>query len=74
MLSKLLTKFMIVAEHHQVVAGAMITIAVVCFSWGLQNLLERFMLPKKPVYGYMIAIILGFVFLWITKHYILFVT
>ncbi len=74
MLSKVLTKFMIINEHHQVIAGAMVTFAVVCFSWGIHNLLERFMFPNKRVYGYMIAIILGFIFLWTTKQYILFVT
>ena len=72
MLPKVLTKFMTISQNHQVIVGAMVTISVACFSWGIQHLLERFMFPNRRVLGYIVAAGLGFLFLWIAKQYILF--
>lgn len=58
-------------DHHQAFIGLIIAIGVVCFSWGLERILEEYIFPKKPFYGYIISIFIGLTFLWLTKHVIL---
>lgn len=58
-------------EHHQVLFALMIVLGVVCISWGIEKILEEHIFPKKPFYGYIIAIAIGLFLLWLTKHVVL---
>ncbi len=58
-------------DHHQLLFAIIVAIGVITASWGIEKLLETYLFPRKPVYGYMVAVGGGVVLLWITKHFIL---
>jgi len=71
MISEVFNKLSDAANHHQIIFGAIIGVSIICCSWGIEKLLEKFLFPSKPVIGYIVAIAIGFLLLWITKHHIL---
>lgn len=71
MFSNLFDKLMNFEEHHQVVFALIVAFGIICFSWGIENILEYYIFPKKPLYGYITAISVGLSILWLTKHVIL---
>lgn len=71
MFKELFTKINSFADHHQVIIGIIIGMSIICCTWGFENLLQHFLFPKKPLYGYIIAALGGLLMLWLTKHYIL---
>jgi hypothetical protein len=58
-------------DHHQVLFALIVTLGIVCFSWGVEKLLDEYVFPQKPIYGYLIAIAFGLFLIWICKHVIL---
>lgn len=58
-------------EHHQVMFALVVVFAIVCFSWGIENILESYLFPKNPIYGYILAILIGLFLLWLSKYVIL---
>lgn len=58
-------------DHHQMLFGLIVTFAIISASWGLEKLFETYLFPRKPVYGYFFAVIVGLCLLWFTKHLIL---
>lgn len=71
MFSKLIEKLNYLEDHHQMLVALFIAIGVVSFSWGVEKILEEYVFPKKPLYGYIVAIIGGLILLWLTKHFVL---
>lgn len=58
-------------EHHQVIFAILVVLGIVCFSWGIEKILEEYIFHKKPLCGYLCAIIIGLLLLWATKHILL---
>lgn len=71
MLTKLWDRLHTFQDHHQVLFALIVAFAVIAASWGLQKLLETYFFPTRPVYGYVLAIVLGLALLWLTKHVIM---
>jgi|LakMenEpi03Aug12_release.lakeMendotaPanAssembly.Ray.scaffolds.fasta_scaffold3907910_1 hypothetical protein len=71
MFSKLLDKISEFADHHQAIFAFIITFSVICLTWGVEKMLESYLFPQKPIFGYLTAIISGLTLLWLTQHYIL---
>lgn len=71
MFEKLFVKLKDFEDHHQVLFALIVTFGIICFSWGVENILEKFIFPNKPVFGYITAILVGLFLLWLTKHIIL---
>lgn len=59
------------ANHHQALFASIVAVCLICFSWGVEKLLESYLFPKKPIYGYITAITASLVVLWFTQHFIL---
>lgn len=58
-------------EHHQVFFALVVVLGVICFSWGVEKILEEYVFPHRPFYGYVFAISLGLFLLWLTKYILL---
>ena len=71
MFEKLITKIGSFADHHQVLVAIAVAICVVCVSWSFEQLLEHYVFPKKPLYGFISVILGGLFLLWLIQHYIL---
>lgn len=71
MFAELFQKLNEFEDHHQVLFALIVTLGIVCFSWGIEKLLEEYIFPKRPLYGYLIAIVMGLVLLGLCKHVIL---
>lgn len=71
MFAKLIQKIGTLADHHQILIAVLISFALICASWGTGRALDRYFLPHKPEYNYIIVIILALFILWLTKHVIL---
>ena len=71
MITKLVTEFDSFAAHHQILVAIMIIAGVVLVSWGVENIIERYIFPHKPLYGYIGAIAIGLFLLIMAKHFIL---
>lgn len=71
MFSRVLDKVSEFADHHQAIFAVIVGFSVICLSWGVEKILENYLFPKKPVYGYVTAIITGLTLLWLTQHFIL---
>ena len=71
MFSQILHKLSEYGENHQALFAIIVTLSLISISWGVESILELYFFPKKPVYGYIIAIAMGLILLWLTKHYIL---
>jgi hypothetical protein len=71
MFSDIIEKLSTFADHHQVMFASIIALAFICFSWGVEKVLEMHLFPKNPVYGYLTAITGSLFLLWFTHHYIL---
>lgn len=59
------------AAHHQAIFAIIVGFSFICASWGIEKILEHYLLPRKKPYGYILAIIIGLTLLWLTQHYIL---
>ena len=62
------------AHHHQAFFAGVIAVSVICCSWGLEKIIEEYLLPLFPhnkLYGYILVIAFGLAVLWITQHVIL---
>ncbi len=71
MLQKIFQKVIRLADHHQAMFALIVTLCFILLGWGVEKLLETYLFPKKPVYGYIFAVIVGLALLWLTQHYIL---
>lgn len=71
MFQELFEKLNSFASHHQAAFAGLVTICLICISWGIENLLELYLMPHKPVHAYCIAIAGGMLVLWLVQHYIL---
>lgn len=71
MFSKILSKLSEYGENHQALFAIIVTLSLISISWGVESILEEYFFPKKPIFGYIIAIVMGLTLLWLTKHYIL---
>ena len=71
MFSKLFNNLNEFADHHQIVFAVIVTVSLICFTWGFEKLLETYLWPHKPVIGYAIACFGGLFILWLVQHYIL---
>ena len=71
MFAKLFDKLSTLADHHQAIIAAIVTLCVMCISWGLKKILEHHIFYKNPLRGYLMAIIGGSLILWIIQHYLL---
>jgi hypothetical protein len=71
MFKQFFAKLSTFGEHHQALTAFIITFAIICISWGIERILEEYVFPRKPLYGYLLAISGGLFLLWLTKHVIL---
>jgi hypothetical protein len=71
MFSTLLQKLTTFAYHHQAFVASLVTFSLICITWGSEKILERYLFPRSPLYGYLFAIGLGIILLWMIQHYIL---
>lgn len=71
MFSKLFSKMSTFADHHQAIIAALVTLSVICVSWGFEKILENFVFHKKTFTGYFIVVCTGLLMLWLIQHYVL---
>lgn len=71
MFSRLLDKVSSFADHHQLIIGMFVGFSLICFTWGLEKILETYLWPHKPVVGYAVACFGGLFLLWLIQHFIL---
>lgn len=71
MLDRLWQRLITFQDHHQVLFAVIIALGIISCSWGIEKLFETFLFPRRPVYGYIFALFMGALLLWITKHLIL---
>lgn len=71
MFSELITKLNSFGGHHQVLFALIIGLCLIAMTWSIEHILEEYILPNKPWYGYISVIILSLLLLWLIKHVIL---
>lgn len=71
MFNTLFNKLQTFEEHHQVLFALIVVFGVILVSWGFEKILEEYIFPHRPFYGYVLAITIGLFLLWLTKHVIL---
>ena len=71
MFGRLLEKINTFAAHHQVLVALVVALGIIFVTWGTEKILEDYIFPHKPLYGYITIILLGLFILWLTKHVIL---
>lgn len=71
MFTKIFDKLSTFGEHHQMLFAGVVTLGVILVSWGVEKILEEFIFPHKPRYGYVLTVLIGLSLLWLTKHVIL---
>lgn len=71
MFSKLFQKIGTFADHHQALCGIIIGFSAISISWGVEKILETYLILENPLHGYGVAIFGGLFALWLTKHYVL---
>lgn len=71
MFEKLANKLSTFADHHQVAFALIVGFAAVCFTWGLEKLLEHYVGRHYAPLGYFLVLGGGLLLLWITKHFVL---
>jgi hypothetical protein len=59
------------AHHHQALFAFIVGVSAICFSWGVEKLLEEYLFPNNKLYGYLTAIFGGLSIMWLTKHFVL---
>lgn len=71
MFTTIFNKLQTFEEHHQVLFSLIVVFGVILVSWGFEKILEEYIFPHRPFYGYVMAISIGLFMLWLTKHVIL---
>jgi len=71
MVSKFLTKLSTFADHYQILFTLLVALCVISMSWAIEQILDIFILPHKPLHGYLSVIIISLLILWLTKHLVL---
>jgi hypothetical protein len=71
MFTELFKNFSTFAASHQILITGLIAFGLICLTWGIEKILETYLFPKKPIFGYLIAILGGIALLWTLKHVIL---
>jgi hypothetical protein len=71
MLVKLFRKLSTLGDHHQLLFSLLIALSIICISWAIERILEDYIFPHKPLYGYIVTLLMGLFVLWLTKHFIL---
>ena len=71
MFKEIINKLSTLASHHQAITALIIAVSAVMISWGFEKILEIYFFPKRPLAGYVIAIAIGLLLLWLTQHFIL---
>lgn len=71
MFMQLLTKIGTFAAHHQAIIAGVVTLCIVCITWGFEKMLEKYFFPKDSFYSYLAAVVGGVVLLYAIQHYIL---
>lgn len=71
MFATFFNKFKTLADHHQIIFALIIALSVICVTWAIEKILEHYIFPTKPLYGYIILILGGLVLLWLTQHFVL---
>lgn len=57
--------------HHQLLVAALAIVGLVCLSWGVENIIEQYIFPHKPLYSFLFMICMGLFLLWLAKHVVL---
>jgi hypothetical protein len=70
MLVEVFNKLKDFEEHHQVIFALVVVFAVVCFSWGIEKILE-YIFPEKALYNYIFVMLFGLLLLWLSKYVVL---
>lgn len=71
MFKKILHKFNNLADHHQVAFAILAILGIVCFTWGIEKILDYFIIHEKSLTSYLTITLFGLLILWFTKHVIL---
>lgn len=71
MFSRIIKKLDSFQDHHQVLFALIVVVSIIFISWGIEKILEEYIFPHKPFYGYVIAIGIGLFILLLAKHVIL---
>lgn len=71
MFSELLDKLNSFQDHHQVFFAIFVMFGLVIFSWGIERILEEHIFIRKTKTNYLIAVSIGIIIMWLTKHIIL---
>jgi len=71
MFKEILQKVNELEHHYQAFFALVVAIAVVMFSWGFEKLLEEYVFPKKPLFGYLFAVFFGILLLVCLKFVLL---
>jgi len=71
MFARLIEKFNTFAGHHQILFTIIVAICVVCISWAIEQILDRYIFPGQKLINYITIIVIGLAILWLTKHFIL---
>jgi len=71
MFSELFAKVGTFADHHQFIFAIVVAICVVIASWSIEQILERYVFHQKKLIGYVIALIIALLVLWLIKHFVL---
>ena len=74
MLKQVFDKLTTLEDHHQLFFAALVLIAVVLFSWGIEKIVEDYVLPHRrhaPIVTYFSAILLGILIFMLTKGILL---
>ncbi len=71
MFQKFFEKFSNFGEHHQTIIAALAALSFIIVAWGVEKILDEFILPHKPLHGYMAVVGCGLFMLWLIKHVVL---
>lgn len=71
MFAELIKKLNDFQDHHQVIFAVIVICGVVCFSWGVEKLLEEYVFTKNSKASYITAIIIGLIIFFLTNHIVL---
>lgn len=71
MFAKIIEKVNTFADHHQFFFALVVGLCVVCISWCIEQILDRYVFAQKKLLGYVVAIVVALILLWAIKHFVL---
>lgn len=69
--SNLYDKLSELGHHHQIIFGFIVALCALLISWAVERILDVYIFPSKHIYGYIGAIAVSLVTLWIVQHFVL---